>query len=161
MCNMHMVCNTVTELHSNRQTVSFSKILLGPGHVFLTYSHRRVCFSPVPYIPLFSLFTFPLVIFDSQLNEGEVVTEAVCLLPAAGLTGGSCVGSCGLRTKLLCWRLVLSPGTRFWKTWSESLIKYKQTTQEGETSNALSEQNEVSAALLKITSSPQEVSIAS
>lgn len=102
MCNMHMVCNTVTELHSNRQTVSFSKILLGLGHVFLTYSHRRVCFSPVPYIPLFSLFTFPLVIFDSQLNEGEVVTEAVCLLPAAGLTGGSCVGSCGLRTKLFC-----------------------------------------------------------
>lgn len=132
------ICSAIDSLNSTPVgTVSSSKILLDPGHVFLTNSHRRVCLSPVLYIPLFSLFTFPLVIFDSQLNEGEVFTEAVCLLPAAGLTGGSCAGTCGLRTKLFCWRLVLSPGTKFWKAQSEILIKYKHTN-EGKTSNVLS-----------------------
>lgn len=51
---------------------------------------------------LFSLFTFPLVRFDNQLNEGGVFTEALCLLPIADFTGGSCVVTWGLRTKLLC-----------------------------------------------------------
>lgn len=76
---------------------------------------QRVYASLVLHVPLFSLFTFPLVRFDNQLNEGEVFTEALCLLPIADFRGGSCVVTCGLRTKLLCWRLVLSPGAKFWK----------------------------------------------
>lgn len=103
------------------------KILLGLIYTLLTNSHR-VHSSLVLHIPLFSLFTFPLVRFDNQLNEGEVFTEAVCLLPTADFRGGSCVATWGLMTRLLCWRLVLSPGTKFWKnkvrTWLDTNTIY-------------------------------------
>lgn len=63
---------------------------------------QRVYSSLALHIPLFSLFTFPLVRFENQFKEGEVFTEAACLLPSADFRGGSCVVTCGLRTKLLC-----------------------------------------------------------
>ena len=89
--------------HPSRQIISFStQDIAGPDLQSSDKQPQRVYSSLVLHIPLFSLFTFPLVRFDNQLNEGEVFTEAVCLLPIADFRGGSCVVTCGLRTKLLC-----------------------------------------------------------
>lgn len=102
--------------HPSKQIVSFStQNIAGFGLYSSDKQPQRVYSSLVQHIPLFSLFTFPLIKFDNQLNEGEVFTAVVCLLPIVDFRGGSCVVTCGLRTKLLCWRLVLSPGTKFWK----------------------------------------------
>lgn len=89
--------------HPSRQTASFSlQDTAGSGLYSTDKQPQRVYASLVLHVPLFSLFTFPLVRFDNQLNEGEVFTEALCLLPIADFRGGSCVVTCGLRTKLLC-----------------------------------------------------------
>lgn len=146
---------------ASRRCHSQRKILLGLIYILLTNSHR-VHSSLVLHIPLFSLFTFPLVRFDNQLNEGEVFTEAVCLLPTADFRGGSCVVTWGLTTRLLCWRLVLSPGTKFWKnkvrTWLDTNNLLRKGKQAITCPNSFFYQKCGSS---KNIWSPQEVSIAS
>lgn len=151
-----------TPIPTRRLYHSQHMILLGLIYILLKKQPQRVYSSLVLHVPLFSLFTFPLVRFDSQLNEGEVLTEVVCLLPTADFRGGSCVATCGLKTKLLCWRLVLSPATKFWKnkvrTWLDT-----NTLRRGSPSKSnfiLLPKNGLALKKKKIWS-PQEVSIAS
>lgn len=83
------------------QTVSVTQDIAGSHLHSSDKEPQRVCSPLALHVPLFSLLTFPLVRFDNQLNEGEVFTEAVCLLPVADFRE-SCVVTGGLRTKLLC-----------------------------------------------------------
>lgn len=89
--------------HPSRQMTSLSAQDIAGSDLYSSDKQPQRAYSSLAlHIPLFSLFTFPLVRFENQFNEGEVFTEAACLLPSADFRGGSCVVTCGLRTKLLC-----------------------------------------------------------